>query len=229
MTAPTHGHRQKPWHSRGQLELPSNEPSRCAEAPYENWVQLGLIERQRTYATKHPDQPERRYTIATGLVTTTGDPPRPYLPFVASAPTVWTHRATALEPALSQAQAHANLAALGRPLAALLDFDTTYGVPHPNRSPGLHPFLLAPHIELSALLKLCPEAPSNRLMLTDSAGPALVCRQWRSFPIHDGTYEPLEPAVVGTDLLLRSDLYDTVLEAIGPTRLRVGLSLQVST
>lgn len=112
---------------QGQLELPSNEPSRCAEAPYENWVQLGLIERQRTYATKHPDQPERRYTIATGLVTTTGDPPRPYLPFVASAPTVWTHRATALEPALSQAQAHANLAALGRPLAALLRFPPDRG------------------------------------------------------------------------------------------------------
>lgn len=214
---------------QGQRELPSNEPSRCAEAPYEDWTQLGLIERQRTYASRHPEQPGHRYTISTGLVITNGNPPGPYLPFAASVPTIWTFRATELEPALSRAQAHANLTALARPLAALLDFDTTHGIPRPNRAPGLHPFLLAPHIELSALLELCPESPSNRLMLIDCAGPALVCRQWSSFPLHDGNYEPLEPAVVGTDLLLRPDLYDTALEAIGPTRLRVGLSLQVST
>lgn len=214
---------------QGQNELRANEPSRCAEAPYENWVQLGLLERQRTYASRYPDQPGRCYTISTGLEVTNGDPPGPYLPFAGSIPTIWTSRATELEPSLYRAQAHANLAALARPLAALLDFATTLGIPHPNKAPGLHPFLLAPHIELSALLELRPESPSNRLMLIDDTGPALVCRQWSAFPIHDGNYEPLEPAVVGTDLLLRPDLYDTAVEAIGSTRLRVGLSLQVST
>jgi len=209
-------------------ELPSDEPARCAEEPYENWVQLGLIERQRTYASRHPDQPRRRYTLATGLEVTNGDPAGPRLPFAGSVPTIWCYRATELEPALHRAQAHANLAAFARPLAALLDFDSTYGIPHPNKAPGLHPFLMAPHIELSALLELRPESPLSRLMLVDDTGPALVCRQWSSFPIHDGNYEPLEPAVVGTDLLLRPDLYDIALDAIGPTRLRVGLSLQVS-
>lgn len=212
-----------------QNEFSSNELPRCTEAPYENWVQLGLIERQHTYATKHPDRPARRYIISTGLEVTNGDPRRPDLPFAGSIPTIWTHRATELEPALHRAQAHANLSALARPLVALLDFDTTHGIPHPDMAPGLHPFLLAPHIELSALLELSPESPSNRLMLIDCTGPALVCRQWSSFPIHDGNYEPLEPAIVGTDLLLRPDLYDTAVESIGPTRLRIGLSLQVAT
>lgn len=213
---------------QGQSELPSNKPARCADKPYENWVQLGLIEQQRTYASRHPDQAGHRYTLAIGLEVTNGDPAGPRLPFAGSIPTIWTYRATELEPALHRAQAHANLAALARPLAAILDFEATYGSPHPNKAPGLHPFLMAPHIELSALLELRPESPSNRLMLTDDAGPALVCRQWSSFPIHDGNYDPLEPAVVGTDLLLRPDLYDTTVEAVGPTRLRVGLSLQVS-
>lgn len=210
-------------------ELPGEEPARCTEAPYDSWVQLGFIERHRTYATKHPAQARRSYTVAVGLEITNGQPAEPRLPFTGSIPAIWTHKATELVPEMDSAQAHANLAALPRPLAALLDFDTTPGVPHPYRAPGLHPFLLAPHIELTALLQLRPETPVGRLMLTDDAGPALVCRQWSAFPIHDGSYEPLEPAVTGTDLLLRPDLYDTAMEAIGSSRLRVGLSLQVSS
>lgn len=212
----------------GQHQLPSNQPSRCTEVPYENWVQLALIERQRTRASKRPDQPERSYTVCIGLEVTNGNTVRSRLPLLASSPTIWTNRATDLAPSLHPAQARANLAALARPLAALLDFDNTPGVPHPSRAAGLHPFLLAPHIELSALLDLSPEFPSNRLMLVDDAGLALVCRQWSSFPIHDGSYDALEPAIVGTDLLLRPDLYETAVAAIGPTRLRVGLSLRVS-
>ena len=210
-------------------ELPGDEPARCAEAPYDNWVQLGLVERQRTYATTHPAEPRRSYTVAAGLEVTNGQPAEPRLPFTGSIPAIWMHTATELVPDMDSAQAHANLAALPRPLAALLDFDTTPGVPHPYRAPGLHPFLLAPHIELTALLQLRPETPVSRLMLVDDTGPALVCRQWSAFPVHDGNYEPLEHAVVGTDLLLRPDLYDTAVEAIGPTRLRVGHSVQVSS
>lgn len=213
----------------GIYELPGEEPARCSEAPYANWVQLGLVERQHTYATTHPAQPRRSYTIAAGLEVTNGEPSEPRLPFLGSIPAVWTHTASELVPEMSSAQAHANLAALARPLAALLDFDTTPGVPHPFRGPGLHPFLLAPHIELTALLQLRPETPANRLMLLDDIGPAVVCRQWSAFLIHDGNYEPLEPAITGTDLLLRPDLYDSVVDAIDSTRLRVGLSLQASS
>lgn len=209
-------------------ELPREQLARCAEEPYRGWVQLGLIERQRTYATRHPVEPRRSYTIAAGLEVTNGEPARPQLPFFGSIPAIWTHSATELVPEMSSAQARANLAALSRPLAAILDFDSTPGVPHPFRAPGLHPFLLAPHIELTAILQLSPETPATRMMLLDDSGPAVVCRQWSAFPIHDGNYEPLEPAVTGTDLLLRPDLYDTVVEAVGSTRLRVGLSLRVS-
>jgi len=65
-------------------------------------------------------------------------------------------------------------------------------------------------------------------MLIDYVGPALVCRQWSSFQIHDGGYEPLDPAVVGADLIIRPDLYETAMEAIGPDRLRIGFSLRLS-
>ncbi len=202
---------------------------RCDEAPYENWVQLGLVERQHTYPSKHPDQPGRRYLIFTGVEVTNGEPPGTNPPFLGSAPSIWTHRANELEPTLHRTTARACLSTVASPLAALLSFENTYGVPRSDTAPGLHALLLAPHIALSALLELAPESPANRLLLIDGAGPALVCRQWSSFPIHDGNYEPLEPAVIGADLLIRPDLYDTALEAIGQTRLRVGLSLRVSS
>ncbi|WP_328410804.1 hypothetical protein [Nocardia sp. NBC_00403] len=64
-----------------------------------------------------------------------------------------------------------------------------------------------------------------RLTLIDGEGPALVCRQWRGFLIHDGNYEPLTPALHGTDLLLRPDLYSKLETAIDPYRLRLGISL----
>lgn len=210
-------------------ELSLDDLPRCAEAPYENWVQLGLVERQHTCPSKHPHQPERRYLILTGVEVTNGDPPGTNPPFVRSAPSIWTHRANELEPTLHRTQAHAALSTFASPLAALLSFQNTYGVPRSDTAPGLHTFLLAPHIALSALLELAPESPANRLMLIDNAGPALVGRQWSSFPVHDGNYEPLEPAVIGADLLIRPDLYDRAVEAIGQTRLRIGLSLRASS
>lgn len=207
-------------------ELTGEQAARCDEEPYTNWAQLGLIERQRTYASKHPHQPARSYTIAVGIEVTEGEPAAPRLPFFGSSPAIWTRAATELVPEMSSAQAQANLSVLSRPLAGILDFDTTPGVPHPYRAPGLHPFLLAPHLELAALLRLRPEAGAGRLMLIDDKGLALVCRQWSAFPIHDGNFEPLEPAVVGTDLLLRPDLYEQVVKVVGPDRIRLGSSVQ---
>lgn len=66
-------------------------------------------------------------------------------------------------------------------------------------------------------------------MLVCHAGSAIVCRQWSSFPIRDGNYEPLEPAILGTDLLFRPDLYGPAMKVVGLFRLRLGLSLQLST
>ncbi|MEW1974443.1 hypothetical protein AB0301_05075 [Microbacterium profundi] len=211
-----------------QNELTLDGLPRCSEAPYENWVQLGLIERQHTYASKHPDQPERQYVVHTGIGAVNEDRAATTPPFIGSAPSIWTHKAVELASTLQQAQVRANLSTLASPLVAFVGFESTFGAPRSDAAPGLHPFLLAPHIALSILLELAPESPSNRLMLVDDAGPALVCRQWSSFPIHDGNYEPLEPAVIGADLLIRPDLYDTASEAIGQSRLRIGFSLRVS-
>ncbi len=212
-----------------QRELPLDELPRCDEAPYAGWVQLGFVERQHTYSSRNPDQPERQYVVLAGVVAVNGDQADgTKTPFIGSAPSVWTHRAVELAPTLQQAQVRVSLSALATPLVAFLGFESTFGVPRSDTAPGLHPFLLAPHIALSALLELAPESPANRLMLVDGAGPALVCRQWSSFPIHDGNYEPLEPAVIGADLLIRPDLYDTAVEVIGQSRLRIGFSLRVS-
>lgn len=213
---------------QAQNELPLDDLPRCAEVPYENWVQLGFVERQHTYSSKHPDQPEREHVVLAGVGAVSEDPAGTNPPFIGSAPSIWTHRAEELVSASGQERVRARLSTLASPLVALLRFESTFGVPRSDTAPGLHPFLLAPHIALSALLELSPESPSNRLMLIDHAGPALVCRQWSSFPIHDGHYEPLEPAVVGSDLLIRPDLYETALEAIGPSRLRIGFSLRLS-
>lgn len=212
-----------------QHELSLDHLPFCAEEPYINWVQLGFIERQHTYSSRHPEQPERQYVVRTGVGAVSHDQEGTNPPFIGSAPSIWTHPAVALAAMTHQEQACASLSTLASPLVALLGYESTFGAPRADVAPGLHPFLLAPHIVLSALLELAPESPSNRLMLIDHTGPALVCRQWSSYPIHDGNYEPLEPAVLGADLLIRPDLYETVVEAVGQSRLRIGFSLRVSS
>lgn len=209
-------------------QLVDAEPARCEETPYDGWVQIGFIERQRTLKPDYPpNRPGRRYSISVGLEVTDGSPPQRRQPFVSSDPAIWIHEATELVPEMTSEQARLNLEAFPRHLAALLDFDDTPGIPQPNRAPGLHPFLLAPHIELAALLGLRPEEPANRLALVDDSGLALVCRQWSAFILQDSRYEPIEPAAVGTDILLRPDLYDQITEVIGPERVRLGFCLRL--
>jgi len=210
------------------FELPG-EPARCAERPYEGWVQLGLLEEQHTHPTRHPAAPRREFTLSVGLEVTNGGTRGPYLPFAGSAPEIWTHRFDELVPEMTSAQAAANLVALNRALTNLVEFDHAVGDPHPFRGPGRQLFVLAPHIELVALLGLRPEWPSMRMALVDDAGLALVSRQWHGFLVHDEHFEPLEPAVIGTDLLLRPDLYDDLRTAVGDDRLLVGLLLKVET
>lgn len=211
-----------------QQELSFGNLPTCAEEPYRNWVQLGLIERHRTYSSRYPEQSEREYSVFAGVGVAGRDQVVVNPPFVGSPPSIWTHRAADFLPIPDQTELRAGLSIFVGPLVALLGFESTFGSPRADTAPGLPPFLLAPHIALSAILDLAPESPSSRLMLVDHGGPALVCRQWSSFPIHDGNYEPLEPAVVGSDLLIRPDLYEIVVEAIGQARLRIGFSLQVS-
>ncbi|MBG0564875.1 hypothetical protein [Actinoplanes aureus] len=65
-------------------------------------------------------------------------------------------------------------------------------------------------------------------MLIDDDGVAMVGRQWRGFLVHDGSYSPLEPAVHGTDLLIRPDLYEQLLSAVGAHRLATGVVVDCS-
>ena len=60
--------------------------------------------------------------------------------------------------------------------------------------------------------------------LGDGDGPGLVGRQWRGHLVHDGNYQPLAPAVEGTDLLLRPDLFARLLHIVGEGRARAGVS-----
>ena len=208
-------------------ELTDNdaEPARVKEPPYENWVQIALLERQRTFASKYPPLPARQILLSTGLEICDGPAPDGSMPLSETAPDLWVHHYHELAPLLDVAHAGKALRSSTGPLASLLRFTDQPGNPHRHRGPGLPPFLLGPRIELVALLELRPETPVLRLALVDDHGPALVCRQWRSFPIHDGDYEPLEPGLHGADLVLRPDLYEIVRAAIGADRLKIGLAL----
>jgi len=209
----------------GRHQLTDPELTRCAEQPYADWVQLGLMERQNTFESRHSKQPSRQMLLAAGLETSNGQPTTRQLPFADSRPTIWSRLHKELLPSLTEERAREILATTAGPLAALLWFSEEPGAPDPDRGAGLHPFLLGPRIELVTLLGLRPEMPTMRLTLIDDNGPALVCRQWRGFLIDDGNYEPLEPALHGADLLLRSDLYLKLQATIGPDRVRLGISL----
>jgi hypothetical protein len=209
----------------GRHQLGNTASARCAEPPYDDWVQIGLMERQNTFESRYPKQFSRQMLLAAGLETSDGQPTTTELPFADSRPTIWSRPHTELLPSLDPERAREILATTGGPLCSLLSFTDEPGAPKPSRGAGLHPFLLGPRIELVTLLGLRPETPTLRLSLMDGNGPALVCRQWRSFLIHDGNYEPLEPAVHGADLLLRPDLYLKLLATIDPARVRLGISL----
>jgi len=209
----------------GRRQFADFDPARCAEPPYAGWVQIGLLERQSTFESRYPKQPSRQMLLAAGLETSDGQRAARQLPFADSRPTIWSRPHTELLPSLDQERARTILATTASPLAALLWFSEEPGTPDPDRGAGLHPFLLGPRIELVTLLGLRPETPALRLTLIDDNGPALVCRQWRGFLIHDGNYVPLEPALHGADLLLRPDLYLKVHATIDPGRVRLGISL----
>ncbi len=209
----------------GRHRFIDTEPALCAEPPYEGWAQIGLLERQFTFESRSPRQPSRQMLLAAGLLPSGGQPTSKSLPFYVSRPSIWSRPHTELCPSLEREQAQSILATTAGPLTCLLQFNEELGSPNPGRGAGIHPFLLGPRIELVTLLGLRPETLALRLTLVDDEGPALVCRQWRGFLIHDGNYEPLTPAVHGTDLILRPDLFTQLQTAIEPTRLRLDTTL----
>jgi hypothetical protein len=83
-----------------------------------------------------------------------------------------------------------------------------------------------PRLELVAFLDLRPESPTVRHCLVDDQGPALVGRNWRGFLIHDGNYTPLAPAIHGTDLIIRPDLYERLEDALDKNRIQSGIAVR---
>lgn len=211
-----------------QLTGTDSQPVRVNEEPYKGWVQLGMIERQATLATRYPDIPARHLLIATGLEACDGPPPVNSMPLSSAAPDPWAVHYDRLVPGLDAEYAQIVLSSTQGPLAALIDYERQPGAPAYDRGAGLQHFALVPRIEVIALLGLHPETPLLRHVLVDDRGAAIVGRHWRGFLVHDGNYSPLEPAVHGADLLLRPDLYDTVVNTVDTDRLATGVAVSHS-
>jgi hypothetical protein len=208
-----------------QLTGADGNPARVSEEPYKGWVQLGMLERQATLATRYPDVPARHILIATGLEACDGPPPANSMPLASAVPHLWAVRYHHLTPSLDAEHARIALSSAQGPLTALIDYEGQPGAPAHDRGVGLQRFTLAPRTEVIALLGLRPETPPLRHVLVDGNGAAIVGRQWRGFLTHDGNYSPLEPAIHGADLLLRSDLYDTLVNTVGKERLTLGVTV----
>jgi hypothetical protein len=211
-----------------QLTGADGELVRISEEPYKGWVQLGMFERQATLATRHPDIAARQILVATGLEACDGPPPVNSMPLSSAAPDPWAVCCDDLAPGLDAERARIALNSTRGPLAALVDYEGQPGAPAHDRGVGLQRFTLVPRIEVVALLGLRPETPALRHVLVDDNGAALVGRQWRGFLIHDGNYSPLEPAIHGADLILRPDLYETLINTAGKDRLALGVTVSHS-
>lgn len=198
-------------------------PERVTEAPYAGWVQLAMVERQKTFASSHPDIPARQVFIATGLIARDGPSSKRSVPSVSGARDLWAEPYARLTPAISGEQARAVLGEAQGPLVALVDYEHHEGAPYRYRGVGLPRFTIVPRVEVIALLDLRPETPSLRHVMVDDHGPALVGRQWHGFLQHAGDYYPLEPAIHGADLLLRPDLFGILENTVGTDRLAISL------
>ncbi|RKS04929.1 hypothetical protein DFP74_0509 [Nocardiopsis sp. Huas11] len=209
-----------------RLTGPDADPVRVAENPYSDWVQLGMFERQATFATTHPEQPSRQLLISTGLEVIDGSVPSGSMPAGTNPPNIWLTTYDHLLPGIDQAFAAEILEDFEGPLTALANYQDQRGAPNRDRGVGLHPFTLVPRLEVVAFLDLRPESPTVRHCLVDGQGPALVGRNWRGFLIHDGSYSPLTPAVQGTDLIIRPDQYERLEAALGKDNIQSGIAVR---
>ena len=202
------------------------EPVRVAEKPYNGWVQLGMFERQATFASTYPKQQSRRLLISSGLEVTDESIPIDSMPVGTNPPNIWLTAYEHLLPGVGQAAAAEILEGLQGPLTTMANYRGQRSAPHRHRGVGLHPYTLVPRLELVVFLDLRPESPTVRHCLVDDQGPALVGRNWRGFLIPDGSYTPLTPAVHGTDLIIRPDLYENLENALDKNRIQSGIAVR---
>ncbi|MGW4162231.1 hypothetical protein [Streptomyces sp. NPDC004788] len=205
----------------GAMALP-----RVNGGPYEGWVQIGLVESQRTPARRYPDQPARQIQIAVGLEASGSDAPGDSLPLSQAPWQLWTRPLRHLDPAAAGAAAE-HIGTIDQPLVALTNASSTplVDAPLPSHGLGLPHYVLAPTARVVALLGLQPTTGIHGFSLSNAAGEALIGRQWRGHLVHDGNYKPLLPAVEGADLLIRPDLFTRLHDTIGAARCRVGISV----
>lgn len=201
------------------------EPVRVTEKPYNDWVQLGMFERQATFASTYPEQPSRQMLISSGLEVTDESIQSDSMPVGTNPPNIWLTTYDHLLPGIDQSSAAEILADLQGPLSAIANYQGQRSAPNRYRGVGLRPFTLVPRLEIVAFLDLRPESPTVRHCLVDDQGPALVGRNWCGFLIHNGSYTPLAPAVHGTDLIVRPDLYQRLEGALDKNRIRSGITV----
>jgi len=192
----------------------------CVEAgPHVGWVQIGLIERQRTPPHRYPERPDRSVLVGVGLEVADGEPPEGSLPFTSMPWQFWTVPWQHIDGTTNAERAAAALEADSWAVAALAEGRPgATGLGEPR-------FRLVPVLPLIVALGLEPTSGVCGFSLSDRHGPALVGRLWRGHLVHDGNYHPVFPAVDGADLLLRADLLERLRGVVGESRFRVGVSV----
>jgi hypothetical protein len=212
----------------GQFTGEDRRPPRVAEGPCQGWVQLGLIERQRTLATRYPNvRPARELLIVTGAAIG-GPGPEGNLPLSGARPRVWTEDGRRRRHADDAELLRSALAADRGPLAALVSHGKEPRSAAAERGAGLPLFTLAPDLLIATLFGLRPGAGEIRHVLVDDDGPAIVGRCWHGGLIHGGDYETLIPAVHGADVLIRPDLYEALENIVGRDRISLEVFVNVS-
>ncbi|MEV0626370.1 hypothetical protein [Nonomuraea wenchangensis] len=227
----------KPWPPSGFASvaglrsLPGDATAfaRVSDGPHAGWVQIGLLERQRTPARRYPDQPTRQLLLAVGLEALDEDPPHGTLPISQASWQLWTSPWQRLAHGAATESAADRIRTTNHVLTALTDAGATRLIDMPRARTlsglGLPPFILAPAPIVVAALGLEPTEGICGFSLSDAVGEALVCRQWHGHLVHDGNYEPLLPAVEGADLLIRPDLFTRLHDTIGDARCRAGVKV----
>jgi hypothetical protein len=211
-----------------QVEKRESYLVRLAEVPYSGWIQLGLVEQQKTLPQRYPEVPGRRLFIGAGLEALDTPAPPNSSPFSAGRPDWWAGGHDETAPQIDAHRAESTLNSAQIPLCAIVDYAGQQGAPKFHRGTGLHPYSLVPQIEIIAALGLRPERPALRYVLIDDDGPGIVGRTWHGFLIHSGDYRPLVPAVHGADLLIRPDLYDRLESVVGADRLTMRVVVDFS-
>lgn len=230
--APWHNDREDrgPWPpetiktAESQRRLPdgSDALARIDSGPHANWVQMALIEQHSTPARRHPRTPKRETVVIVGVEISDREPPLDSMPLSSAAWQLWT--TTRRPPDTSASQIAAQLAAAEAPLVAFAD-NAHGGMWLTRNGPGAPPFALVPIPPLIIALNLKPTPEVCGLSLSDTTGPALISRHWRSHLVHDGNYQPLFPAIEGTDLIIRPDLFHRLTKLIGDARVHAGIAV----